>query len=918
MPATFTTALPTHLGGNKLNVTLTLATASTLDDTTRTLTFLMQDLSSSAAPQVLRIDRGNIIDGINEVEGAKMTKNADGSKLTITLDPTFGGKLSTKVALKVLENNLAANGTASEVSLVPAANSIVTLRSVPSAPIISFFKTLAFGMNNAGTGAVVTAGVARIAIALKEGVTSVKVFAKGELANGEQFAQELSSSPYAIAADVKFVDVPLTVVPAVAHEKPVYFFAMSENHEGDSDPSAQLTALPSLRVTPPKISSVRSLENAKITVNGALAALPQGNATIYLSVIAKLKSAHNEENPLEGWANTDVINVPYTSSSPSALFKKEVKKIRGTTALENLQNGRAYVLATICHTATITPSDNHPLDPSSLTNAPASTQSIASNFMTGACCTHPDDTVDLNVDSQTSSSATDVDQHVTFAPSVDGVSTMSGLPVTLKWTLFAGGVAKFQYTDTGDFSAPTGTFFKVKQPVKGAIYRLALEVQQPLSDEAAASIMGEPALPLVVRDNISYAVLKTFEKTVEQTPSADDVPRVLNFQADCSNIAGRRVLHTLHKSPAANAYAAQGLQLIGHEIQVMSGIAGDNSDASFVNKLKLTTTGATTLLVDAVAPFNAPGSSYGDVPEFNQVKIYNAAGAVVDAVPGFYSIRIRSKVKVVKTNIELPGAWQSVNVEVKALQLPSPAVATLAQALDLTSDPSSSRLKVTHVSVAAADMVGFLPPGWAGARAFGYEAKIFDSDGNEVDGASVSKQFTEVELSDATAAGAVTSSHTFSLRTSEGQIYLARVRTQYQRLNPSGEPMPDKTYGSWLGTQTHIIKGKMNISSVLVKTSPISSDPSGRDQSGMDSLTFDIGLNIGKMSPSGASITLFAKGLTPAGAAQSVWNLGTAQWNATKKVYTLTITADQTADYKQPMFVHANHSDFSNGDAKSF
>lgn len=918
MPATFTTALPTHLGGNKLNVTLTLATASTLDDTTRTLTFLMQDLSSSAAPQVLRIDRGNIIDGINEVEGAKMTKNADGSNLTITLDPTFGGKLSTKVALKVIENNLAADGTASEVSLVPAANSIVTLRSVPSAPIISIFKTLAFGMNNAGTGAVVTAGVARIAIALKEGVTSVKVFAKGELANGDQFAQELSSSPYAIAADVKFVDVPLNVVPAVAHEKPVYFFAMSENHEGDSDPSAQLTALPSLRVAAPKLSSVRSLEDRKLIVQGSLPALPQGNSTIYLSVIAKPKSTHNEEIPLEGWANTDVANVPYTSSSPSALFKKEVKMIRGTTALENLQNGRAYVLAAVCHTTVITPSDSHPLDPSSLTNAPALTQSLPSNFMTGACCTHLDDTVDLNVDSQSSSLPADAEQHVTFAPAIANVGTLTGLPLTVKFGFTAGGVKKTQYNDTGDFTFPAAPFYKVKNPVKGARYLVEVEFHQALTEDAAASITGEPALLLLVRDNIKYAVVAKFEKEVEQTPSSDDVPKVLNFQADCSNIAGRRVLHTLHKSPAANAYAAQGLQLIGHEIQVISGLAGDNSDSSFVNKLKLTTTGATSLVVDGVAPFNAPGSSYGDVPEFNQVKIYNAAGAVVDAVPGFYSIRVRSKVKVVKTNIEFYGQWQSANVEVKALQLPSPAVATLAQALDLTSDPSSSRLKVTHVSVAAADMVGFLPSGWAGARAFGYEARMFDSDGNEVDGASVSKQFTEVELSDATAAGAVTSSHTFSLRTSEGQIYLAQVRTQYQRLNPSGEPMPDKTYGSWLGTQTHIIKGKMNISSVLVKTSPISSDPSGRDQSGMDSLTFDIGLNIGKMSPSGASITLFAKGLTAAGAAQSVWNLGGAQWNATKKVYTITVAADPAADYRQTMFVHATHSDFSNGDAKSF
>lgn len=913
MPTTFSNATAAHLGGTKLVVTFNLATAATVDESTRTLTVLMQDLSSSAPAQVHRFDRGHIFDGLNDVEGAKMTKNSDGSKLTISLDPTFGSKLSTKVVLRVIENNLAANGSATEASL---ANLTVILRAVPSAPVLTLAKPFAFTVNGAGNGVLVGDGVARVAIALKEGTTRVKVFAKGTLANGDNFAQELSSSPITVAADAKYVDVHLNVMPPLAHEKPVHIFAMSENDEGDSDPSTQLTALPSLRLAAPKLHSVKSLEDGQITVQGALPSLPQGNASRHVSILAKLKSQHDEENPLDNWHSTNVINVQFTSSSPSASFKKDVKQIRNAAALANLENGKAYLLAAIHHTATITASDNHPLDPESLTAVPAFTQSYPSNILSGACITYPADTVDLNADSQTSSSPTDPVQHVTFSPSIENVGTMTGLPLTTKWSFVSGGVAKTQYTDTGDFGVPTGIFFKVTNPVKGAKYVVGLELQQPLTDEAAACITGEAALKIVKRDNIPYAIVKTFEKTVEQTPSSDDVPAFLNFEADCHNIAGRRVLHTVHNLPAASAYADKGLALVGFEIQAMGGVAGSADDASYVNKHKLTAGGAITLFVAAVAPINAAGSTYGDLPELNAVRLFNNAGAVVDPAPGYHSIRIRPKVKVTKSNAEFYGLWQSETVEVQGLKLNTPAEATLTQALDLTSDPNYSRLKVTHVSVTAADVSG-LPTGWAGAKVFGYEAKLVDSDGYDVEGASASKPFTDVESADAVA-GAVTSSQIFSLRTSEGKIYSARVRHQYQRVSASGELMADKSYGGWRESQTYIIKGKLSISSVLVKTSPISSNPSGRDQNGMESLSVEVGLNIGQMNPSNANITLFAKGLTAAGIAQSVWQMSGAQYNAIKKTYSITFAADPTADYNHSMFIHAAHSDFSNGDARAF
>jgi hypothetical protein len=920
MPATFSSATPSYMGGNNLNVDFALTAANTLDVSTRTVSLLVQDVSSGAPARLVRLDRGDVRDGLNETDGAKMTKNSDGSVLSVAVSVLFGGVKSKKVQLKIIENRVAADGVASESSLLATANSTVEITSVPSAPAASFFKNPTFAMNNARTGVLVTGGVARFVIPPKEGTAFLKVFAKGVLANGDLFGLELSSSPVAVAADAKHVDVPLSGLSelVLAHEKPFWLFGISENKEGESDPSAQLSGFPSLRLPAPKLSNVKSLENKKVTVQGSIPSLPAGNATSYMSIVSKLKSDHDEEHPLEHWKTTDVVNIAFTASSASVSFKKEVKKIRGGSALADLENGASYMLAAIYHTAAITATDNHPVDPESLTAPSALTQSLISNIMLGVPCTYLDDAVDLNVESQSSSIPTDLEQHVTFAPSFDGVSTMTNLPLNAKFTFIANGLTKAQLNDTADLTFPAAPFYKVKNPLKGTKYVIGVDILQPLSEEAAASIVGEPALKVVQRDNIPYAVLKTFEKTVEQTPSSDDVPLVKEFVADYQNIAGRKVLYTAHKSPSASAYADKGLALVGHEFQVMVGVAGDSTDASYVHKQKLTTAGATSLFVAAVAPSNASaGSSYTDLPELNALKLYNSAGAVVDPATGFYSIRIRSKVKVTKTNAEFNGMWQSATLEVQALKLPSPSSVSMAPYADagLNTDLNAYKLKISHTTVTDADMSGF-PPGWFGARPVGWEGKLVDENGDDVEGTTANKPFSDVELSEAVA-GAATSAFIVAIKSSEGQIYTARVRNQYVRLNAVGEAMADKAYGSWGESQSYVVKGKMSIASALVKTSPLSSSPSGRDSTGMDTLSIEVGLNIGKMNPANASITVFMKGLTPAGAAQSIWNMSGAQYNATKKLYILTVAADPNADYSYPIFIHGSHPDFPNSDAKS-
>jgi len=915
MPYTFASANPTHHGGKRLSVAFSLNAAGALDPYTRTVSIFVHDLSNPANPaQVTRLDKGDIQDALNEVENSRLVKNEAGTVLTLTLDPTFNGVRSKKVKLTIVENQVTSEGVATEQNLLTSNNSVVVISAVPSAPGISLVKAPTFTVNNAGAGVVVSSGTLRFTISSGESTKFVKVIAKGTDASGEAFVSELTTSPRAVAADAKYVDVALTssVLPALAHEKQVHFLGVSENSEGESDPSVQVSFTPSLRLAAPKLNSARSCEDRKITVYGS-ANLPV-RGTSFISILMKAQRDHDEDNlPLECWKTTEWINIPFTpTSNPS--FKKEVRQMTGSSGLDPVPIGFNYWMQLIHHLEAIAHNESHPLDPESPTNTPVLTQSLGSNLLSAVCCAYPADNVDLNVDSQFSSTEGN-DKYLTFAPSI---TNLGGLPADLcpKFTFIASGVAKTQINDTGDYTVPSSSFYKCKNPVKNAKYQLSLQLTQALSAEAAKSITGESAVPLIVRDGSTHAVVRTFDKEVEENPSAADIPQVSNFDIVQSNVAGKVVMFTQHTTPSAEAYALAGMKLLGFKIEACAGIAGSPQDSAYATKHRLSSSGDTSLFVSAVAPFNtAPGSDYADAGELNPVKVYNTNGDAVD-LAGYQSIRIAVKVLILKTNTEMMGAYMSKTTEVQRLSLPSPQSVVLAPYTDaaMGSDSAVSKMKVLHVTVSYANMTG-LPKNWSDAKAMGAEVKLVDQDGNDVDGAYASKQFTDAEQEDAFA-GAVASSNIFTLRNVEGRIFRARARHQFGRLSAQGDLLSDRSFGSWTESSPIVVQPKLKIASVLVKTSPVSVHPSGRDAVGMDTLSVEVKLDIGKLAPSGARITAFLPG-TGANGVQYMWQMDYTNYNLEKKQWSITIPAAANQRYDAPIYVVAQHPDAPNADAKS-
>jgi len=855
-----------------------LAIADTVSQDTSNLALNCTDLTNlNANPLNITFTNGNLRDAmLGKLSNASI--NDSGTILTINLSG-FVSANAKILKVRALENTK----DGAEQQLI---NTIVAIKSPPSAPVITPKLLATHGVTGDGTGVTVSGGSILVTLAPSEDTSKLIIHHRGTDPNGNPFADivgNIGVAPLATNVNINLTSGPLQLLNMKADTN-YYLSIQSENVQGESAHSNSLSFKASVRQASPVLLTAKSLENLQVTLTGTVS-VPSANA--YYSILA-----------LDSWDNqlfyqTNVVNVALNSLSKST-FTQAVTTFKGS----NLVSGTVYYFAAIQHSVPLSVNNNQvPLDVTS-PNVPL-TQSSQSNVYSAVPVAYVPSNVGL-----TASQSLTADNKLVFSPSfINAGSIPQNMNVFFEFKI--NGVSKGVISnDTNNYSFPAASFYTVTNPPPKAAYEFSVKLDYLLSTNQVNGIVGTSSLPIYTDPStyFNYASVKQFSNTVTQHPSTKDVPLPVDFALQNSNVGSIQCLAGSWSAPDINKMAELKLTVKQYEINLIKGVAGNPNGFDPSSLLDLNTNGDKTLTVDATTPSNG-GST--DAPEYSLLKMFSA-GTVTPLLPGIYTARVR--VMVSSDSGDIPSNWTTASYELLEQAMSPPNSVTVTSALT-PADLTGSSVSVGYSSVPSASITG-RPQGWSGASATAAKISLYNQDGKIVYG-PVTKPFTPAEL--AAAPNGNYSSSTIISGLSAGVTVYARINMVYVRVSASGEQMNEVKEGAIAQSAAYNIKSNVSIKTVKLTQTPVSTNPRGLDPNGGTSFKVDTEVDLGNNDSNGVLVKVVMPGLV-GGITSYVHD---ASYDAAKKAWTVNLTPSAGYDYsKNPVTVIAISS--QNTDAKSF
>jgi len=435
---------------------------------------------------------------------------------------------------------------------------------------------------------IVVSGTAKIVVRPPTNATINKVFlvaigTKADAGSGTVFREELNviSTATVTGTTIKTYTFSLSSLPAghplkdLKADSTVRLFALAEIDNKRTASSTSVSTVASVRLGAPTITSVTSLQDQQITVNGSIRQrLPTATNERYTILAQELVNEDSQLSPMY-WQATDKKDLPVPAVATGivpqvVLFSGVVTKI----GEEDLITGRVYAFAAVKHNGnwdankSVDIAETGPLKPSSDQSA------LSNSDKTGVTIEYANEALTFGSGDQTGGTA-DVPA-LSFSPQISPplvknelINVYYGFSSSKKPTL------NKTWGSHGDVTFPAD-FFRDPSPQLDDEWTLSVRGELYLNSFVAGSIGPAPALTVVSKGDIKVVVLYDLSIKVKKSRDSSTVPTVKAVRIESTNISGATNLIVGVESAPIDK---KELKLMKVELQVGKNVATDSPDA---------------------------------------------------------------------------------------------------------------------------------------------------------------------------------------------------------------------------------------------------------------------------------------------------------------------------------------------------
>jgi hypothetical protein len=580
----------------------------------------------------------------------------------------------------------------------------LTIQKPPSAPKIELLNPV-FTTNG---NAVSLSGSLKVTPVLGEGTSIFQILVTGVAASdGKSFSERLGRETFtptesapSYTVDLSESKYNITKLKDLKADSTVKISVRCQANDYDGPFSQSISADASIRLVSPVLTSVKSLQDKKITVNGTIQQRPANNTTRKYSILAQ-KSERNVALSASAWMITDVMNVdvpvPTGGASPQNVsFTKDITKINSvanntSSSLVDFVSGDVYAFIAVQHDGAFTVGKSIDISiPTTDTTAPPLTQSKASNQKMGVTLALVDKSYKFVSGTQNYDSVSKV---LSFTPgfltSSSGALPTTALPNDSNYIyeyIFSSSKKTPSKIDSARNAGGISTvpnIFVDKAPITEDVYTLTATISYMLSDYALQSIensSNEPSLyihPDLSNANTKSSVLvATYSSTTKKGRTAEDVPLLKGL--DLGITMNKDGVRKLVASWIADYDASFKIQNV--HLEVMKGFSGSaSSGANSFTPLVLNSASGSGFPTQVSASINS--ADVADVYVFNDVGTVSGTPLTFSpaVLSGSFTVRARAVVadKQNGDNSIISG-WAYDSYEVDPVVMNGPTLVSIA------------------------------------------------------------------------------------------------------------------------------------------------------------------------------------------------------------------------------------------------